>query len=253
MIPFIETDFGNISTFSVMSALGFLAMIILIIIILRKNKNHVAEENYILPKLVFSGFIGFLSAGLFDSLVKLRLYGRFKLSGITFYGGLLGGIAAMLIVLALTKKKTAYSTEEWLDILTVPFTVFHIFGRIGCFLGGCCYGRITDSPIGVIFPDNAELGIIHGGQSRYPTQLFEVGALIIILITVLLCRRKFECYLLMYSISRFIIEFFRGDERGFISKLLSPSQVVSVIIFTVLIALNGFRFVKLLRQLKRMN
>ena len=103
--------------------------------------------------------------------------------------------------------------------------IFHFFGRIGCFLGGCCYGKVTTFKLGVAFPDNVKENIFHYGSKRYPTQLFEAIILLIILVTILFVKKnKFKLYLILYSIARFFLEFLRGDDRGSVLINISPAQ-----------------------------
>ena len=234
MIPCIVTPLGDISTFSLCIVFGILAMLLMVHMSLKKTTfNYIAEENYIYPKMVISGLIGYVSSGLFDSLLKYRVYGTFKLTGITFYGGLIGAILALFFLLKTSQDRSKFATSQWYALLTPPFIVFHIFGRVGCFLGGCCYGKITNSRLGVVFPDNAAQNIYHYGEKCYPTQLFEAAALIFIFMLLTESKHKFADYILLYSTARFIIEFFRGDERGVLSELFSPSQVVSIILFLI--------------------
>lgn len=82
---------------------------------------------------------------------------------------------------------------------------------------------------------NAEAGIMHYGQKCYPTQLFEVFALLVILITVYRTKSKFKAYLFLYAVSRFIIEYFRGDDRGDLFGALSPAQAISISIIIVIL------------------
>ncbi len=240
MIPYIRTPFGDISSFSLCAVIGILMLFFLVHAKLKTSSNNVEEEVYIFPKIVFSGVVGFIFAGIFDSLFKFHLYGEFKITGITFYGGLIGSIVSFYVILRITEQTTTYSVSEWFSILTPPFIVFHIFGRIGCFFGGCCYGKPTDSCFGIVFPNNEANNIFHNGVKCYPTQLFEVTVLIVILLIILTQKNKFEYYLLLYSVSRFLIEFFRGDERGNISNIFSPSQIVSIVIFLTVICCKGF-------------
>lgn len=250
MIPYIKTTFGNIPTFALFVMLGILSMIFLIFCCLRKNPNHIDEENFILSKIVFSGLAGYFASGIFDACFKINIYGRFKITGITFYGGLIGATLALFVVLKITKGKTQYSVKEWFDLLTIPFITFHIFGRVGCFFGGCCYGKPTESFLGVAFPDNIRQNIFHDGAKCYPTQLFEAVALLMILLILLKNKNKFENYVLLYSIARFIIEFFRGDERGSISNIFSPAQVISVGLFVLVLNYKGFKVIKQLKGSK---
>ena len=230
MIPYIPTPYGYISTFTIMIICGMLSFIVITHIELKQSDNIICEENYIYPKILASGMIAFVFSAGFDALFKIRNNGAFVLSGITFYGGLIGSVISMYLMLRLSKIKTQYTHRQWFDLLTMPLIVFHICGRIGCFLAGCCYGKITDSFLGVVFPDNEISGIFHYGEKLYPTQLFEVFALAIILIIVLKASKKFNIYLLLYSISRFVIEYFRGDERGNLFVFASPAQIISIII-----------------------
>lgn len=236
MIPYIVTPFGKLPSFSLCVILGILLMFILVHINLKKSTlNYIQEENYIFPKMVISGLIGYIFAGFFDSLFKIRLYGSFKISGITFYGGLIGVIITLYLSLRITHKVTMFSSKKWFDFLTLPFIVFHICGRIGCFLGGCCYGKITTSCFGVVFPDNEIQNIYHHGTKCYPTQLFEAVALVFIFLIIFKRENKFSNYILLYSSARFLIEFFRGDQRGSISTFFSPAQVISIILFFVVV------------------
>ena len=89
------------------------------------------------------------------------------------------------------------------------------FGRIGCFLAGCCYGEETDSPIGIVFHESA---YAPNGVNLIPTQLISSGLdFLHFLVLIWLARRvKADgqvagCYLIFYSVGRFILEFFRGD------------------------------------------
>ncbi len=124
------------------------------------------------------------------------------------------------------------------------------FGRLGCFLNGCCYGKPTDSAIGVIFPlggatwraqQDAHLitGNVHA-LPVHPTQLYEsVGCFLVfaILYYVVRPRRRafgqvFAWLLILYAIVRSVCEIWRDDDRGvFFGGLLSTSQLISIPLF----------------------
>ena len=235
MIPYINVFSGYISTFGLCITIGILTMLIVIHLFLSKSANREKEESFIFPKIVISGTVGFFCAGFSDSLFKIKISGEFRIAGINFYGGLIGSIICLFVLLKCTKQNTQYAINEWYNLMTIPLVSFHFFGRIGCFLGGCCYGKNTNSVIGILFPDIPEHDIFHYGIKCYPTQLFEAAVLIIIFFVILFVNKKFEIYLLMYSVSRFLIEFFRGDNRGYIIEILSPAQLISVIIFFIVI------------------
>ncbi len=244
MIPCISTPLGNISTFTLMVVIAVLSMLAVLHIILKKSKNREKEEAYIFPKVVASGFVAYLSSALFDALFKIPENNGFIVKGITFYGGLIGAIICMYVLMYLSKEYTEYSIKQWYEILTLPLIVFHFFGRIGCFMGGCCYGKTTDSVLGIYFPDNIENGIFHNGLKCYPTQLFEVGALIIVFVLAFYSTVKFKTYLISYAIARFFIEFFRGDDRGYLIMGLSPAQVISVIIIICVYSYSIYRCIQ---------
>lgn len=237
-MPYIVTSFGKMPTFTIMLVCGVLVMFLLVHIELRDDPLRENEEAFLFPKMVLCGMSGCFWAAVLDSAFKFRENGGFVLAGITFYGGLLGASISLFLILRLTKQRTGYAVNEWFSKLTVPFIVFHICGRIGCFLGGCCYGRGTDSFVGIHFPDIPEHGIYHGGIKCYPTQLFEAAALLLILAVVVKVKNKFQTYLLLYAVARFFIEFYRGDNRGYVCALLSPAQTISI---ALILSLTGFR------------
>jgi phosphatidylglycerol:prolipoprotein diacylglycerol transferase len=172
---------------------------------------------------------GVLFAILFQALYDLKW--EWKL---TFYGGLFGGVLGFLLTYFLfIKKDSTLRMDEVVKIAPPAITLAHAFGRIGCFLDGCCYGKPTDSWIGVKFPFLPEPVI--------PTQLIESGflflltALLLVLILVFKFKYTFIVYLGSYSIFRFIIEFFRGDDRGNFLGIFSPSQVWSIFIWIIIV------------------
>lgn len=152
--------------------------------------------------------------------------------GSVFYGGLLGGMAAGFLYARCGKKKL--DLAAYTDMIAPAVPLFHMFGRIGCFLGGCCYG--VESDFGIVFEHS--LVEAANGVRRFPIQLVEAGfnlLLFVVLAWLLkkgLCKGKlFLLYLLAYSAGRFVLEFWRGDAyRGFLFGV-STSQWISVLLF----------------------
>ena len=150
--------------------------------------------------------------------------------GSVFYGGLLGGMAVGIIY----GRKKKLDLSEYSDICAPMVPLFHFFGRIGCFLGGCCYG--IESPFGFTAHGNELVPTINDVQ-RFPVQLLEAGLNLALFFVLahLLKKNKFKgslfvIYLINYSIIRFSDEFLRGDTyRGFLFDL-STSQIISIII-----------------------
>lgn len=191
--------------------------------------------------------IGLYSAQLFQSVYNWIENGfrDFKFMGMTFMGGLIGGVAVFLLGLNTVVPKKLRE-EFWLvaEIAPAVITCAHGFGRIGCFMGGCCYGRETDAWYGVVFPD-----VKPYGQARVPTQLFEAMFLfaLCLILVVRNIRQKngnLAIYCVAYGIWRFVLEFFRDDPRGQLVGFMTPSQfwcMLQAIIGTLLILLAHFR------------
>lgn len=157
--------------------------------------------------------------------------------GFVVYGGIIFGIAAA----ALYCKKKGLTFLKYLDCAAPSIALAQGFGRIGCFLAGCCYGTQMDCPISITFTNSA---YAPNHVPLFPSQL--VSSAFDFLHFFLLCalfKRSRQpgkvgaFYLIFYSIGRFIIEFFRGDlERGSVGTL-STSQFISVFIAIVGIAM----------------
>jgi phosphatidylglycerol:prolipoprotein diacylglycerol transferase len=113
-------------------------------------------------------------------------------------------------------------------------------GRLGCLMAGCCYGKETHVAWAVTFTDpaaNLNVGTPLN-VPLHPTQLYESGAGLVILIALLLLEKRpghfagrtFWSFAFLYAVLRFIIEFFRGDDRGMVFNALSTSQFISVVL-----------------------
>ena len=173
---------------------------------------------------------------------SLSLFGQalaYIFGGAVFYGGLFGGL--LVGWLWLKRKKTDPQVVGACLVPAIP--LFHFFGRIGCFLGGCCYG--IPSPYGFTFTHS--LLETANGVSRFPIQLVESGFNLLLFFALhYLANRKEKqrwlliIYLSAYGLARFVFEFFRGDVyRGFFWGL-STSQWISL---GVLAAVGGYLFV----------
>jgi phosphatidylglycerol:prolipoprotein diacylglycerol transferase len=155
-------------------------------------------------------------------------------AGGVFYGGL---IVAVAVGLWLVRR---YGLPMWTtaDLFAPGIALGHVIGRLGCLLAGCCYGRPTDVPWAITFTDPVAAANVGTplGIPLHPTQLYDAGAELLIMIGLLLTERKgrtypgrtFWLYILLYGVSRFIIEMYRGDERGAMLGL-STSQFISVL------------------------
>ena len=146
--------------------------------------------------------------------------------GLVFYGGIVGGAIAVLSVVFFKDLPLADAADIVGLVLPLGLTI----GRIGCFLNGCCYGKPTTLPWGIVFP-----GL--GNIPRHPTQIYEMIYSLLIFIFLWAFRRKLPpglilpLFLLLYSFFRFFNEFLRVNPPFLFG--LSGSQIVSVVIFVL--------------------
>jgi phosphatidylglycerol:prolipoprotein diacylglycerol transferase len=164
-------------------------------------------------------------------------------SGGVFYGGLLAAIVVCIYQL----RKHRLPLWPSADMFAPGIALGYMVGRLGCLAAGCCYGRPTDVAWAVTFTNPA--ASLNVGTPLnvplHPTQLYEsLAGLVIFLILVATERRgksfagrTFWLFTLLYSISRFVIEFYRGDERGMVFDLLSTSQFISVLLAPLSLAM----------------
>ena len=155
-----------------------------------------------------------------------ELLERIVTSGFVFYGGLLGALLATYI----SCKVMVLDTKRVFNFLVPIYLAFHACGRIGCLLGGCCYGK--ESVIGFVMKD---------GVRRFPVQLLESLCILAILFVVVRVEKRRETasllkvYLPIYALCRFCLEYLRGDEIRGIWGFFSTSQLVSISIIVVIV------------------
>jgi phosphatidylglycerol:prolipoprotein diacylglycerol transferase len=167
--------------------------------------------------------------------------------GLVFYGGLIGAVLAAIIYVR-WRKLPAMKVA---DALAPSIALGHMFGRIGCFLNGCCYGSACHLPWAVRFPEGHETA----SQPVHPVQLYEAGLNLLLYAGLeWLYRRKrfdgqiFGIYLIAYAVLRVVVEFFRGDYGIHRIGVLTPGQAVSA---GILIAGIGVLWVQHKRAAKR--
>ncbi|MGM9648051.1 MAG: prolipoprotein diacylglyceryl transferase [Eubacteriales bacterium] len=249
MFPYF-TFFGRvIGSYAILSMLG-LAVCCIVVARLGKKVGLEIEDGILAMVaaavgLFFGGHLLYAITNLNDLIACFRTLDTLTFQdvgsilasafgGMVFYGGFLGGLVGLLIF-------ARFSSWEFrgqlIDLYAVTTPLFHTFGRIGCFLGGCCYG--IESSIGFTVTNNTLVPELNGVR-RFPVQLAEAGCnLILFLILLILFKggrhanRLIYCYLLLYPPVRFFLEFLRGDAvRGFWLGL-STSQWISLILFTI--------------------
>ena len=156
-------------------------------------------------------------------------------SGGVFYGGLILAVAVALWYI----RRAGLPLWTTCDAFAPGIALGHVVGRFGCLFAGCCYGKPTSVPWAITFTDPFAAANVGTplGVPLHPTQLYEAGTELLILIILLTTERKgrpfpgrtFWLYMLLYAISRFIIEFYRGDPRGSVG-IFSTSQFISIVL-----------------------
>lgn len=227
-----------LDSYAIMTCLGIIAFAAVFFYKLKINRvdNRMKEDLFLI--CVISGCLMYVGAFLFDSLFHSIEEGKIVRGGITYLGGFVTAIGAFILLFRCIIKREKNNVLYFLNIIVVGLTIAHCFGRIGCFLSGCCFGKDTNSIFGVTFP----IGSQAWWQGHYgkvlPTQLFEAIFLLILFVVLFFMKKnQFKVYLLAYGIFRFILEFFRGDDRGKLFKFLSPSQCICLILIVVGIVL----------------
>ena len=158
---------------------------------------------------------------------------EFLRSGGVFYGGLLGAVVALAVMLR--KKSIGFWT--FVDMAAPSVALGHAIGRLGCLSAGCCWGRDCRLPWAITFTDPAaERNVgVPLNVPLHPTQIYEAAGLFVLCgVLVALGRPRFKgqifaTYLGLYGLLRGTIEFFRGDPRGAVLHgAVSTSQVIAL-------------------------
>ncbi len=166
--------------------------------------------------------------------------------GLVWYGAFIFG----MIATAWFVKKNRISFWTPADLFAPYIALAQAFGRIGCFLNGCCYGSAVPSGfmLNVVFPGES--------VSRYPTQIFSAIALLLMFAILRIWQKKrhfngeiFLGYGLLYSMKRFGVEFLRGDYPRILYGL-TMSQLISTVVFIVCLNLFIYRLLKWKNSLK---
>lgn len=225
---------SKISTFVLCIAIGFLFAIVVFLWELKKEKiDRKRMDNLFafLPVLIIGGFFG---AIIFDKIAHFNEKKFFELAGMSFSGGIIFAVLMYLIFYPKCVSKNLKDMYFDVNLLVCPLIIAHSMGRIGCFMGGCCYGKATNSIFGVTFPEGSLQHIQYGYVTKVlPTQFFESFFLFCLFLTLIFVKKikfyKVEIYLIAYGIYRFFLEFLRGDNRGSYFLYLSPSQWTSIL------------------------
>ena len=238
---FLHIGHFELASYGVMTALGYA---VASYYLLRHLPKYIDKDTF--WNLIFIIFMGALvGAKLLFILVtwpqldgtlweKMTYFVQNFRYGFVFYGGLIVAVAALIIYM----KKKNLPLLSTSDFIVTGLPLGHAFGRVGCFLAGCCHGKPTALPWGVIFSDpHAMVSPDLIGVPVHPVQLYEaVGNLLIFFLLHKLYNRPHKngtvllAYMACYGTLRFVLEFFRGDFRGAYIFGLSPAQLITLLL-----------------------
>ena len=237
MYQYLEIfNLGSIPMYNFLIGIGTILAFIFLDREISKSTISFKVHNKIYYSLIIALLACFAGAKIFEMVYHNTPFtlDNFMSGGFTFLGGLITGVVFYISAALLFGIKLNIAVN-----IAVPYLALaHAFGRIGCFLGGCCYGRPTDSFLGVMFPQGS-LPAQHFGSHTHlhPTQLYEsVGVFIIFFCLIRLVKFNYRIwfYLISYGTIRFVVEIFRADDRGsIITDVISPSQIISLVFITI--------------------
>ncbi len=251
--PVLTIFNSGIYLYGICMAVGIICCFVFLLFCMERiHCNDESINKMLLFGIVATGFGVFMAAvfqGIYNYIDNPEA--GFSLNGLTFYGGLIGGVCGFLIlynlyiyVVAPHCKGKIMSNHmnvavcDGLTFIPIGIGIAHAFGRLGCTFAGCCHGSATTAWYGV-FMYARSLGTY---ATVVPTQLFE--CIFIIALTVVMAilyfKFKFEynmgIYCIGYGVFRFCIEFIRGDDRGSFVAGLTPSQFWAIIMVVLGIA-----------------
>ena len=221
----------TIHGYGLMIALGFL---LAIVYGTWQCKKSGLNDDEFFNLAVFVLLFGWLGGKILFIIVEFKQFLASPMSvigseGFVVYGGIITGLITIYVFCKIRKLDFL----RYIDVMVAAVAINQCLGRVGCFLAGCCYGRETDSALGVVFPEGC---LAPAGVKLLPTQLFSAGAdllmFVILFIIINKVMRKgvsLAVYLTGYAVGRSIIEMFRSDRRGAVGTL-STSQFISIFI-----------------------
>lgn len=235
MYPY-EIIFG-MNLYDIFLSVGVISALLWARIFADRDKISAKLFNFILVNGIVAIILGYCSAVFAQAIYNWMDGEAFVINsttGATFLGGLVGGVVTFLLGYFVVggflfkERENINYFPRLLDVAAASITSAHGFGRLGCLMVGCCYGSQTDSWFGIYHVD---LGV-----KVVPIQLFEALFLFLLCFVVVVMLLKkipgtMALYMSAYGVWRFVIEYFRNDDRGstFVD-FLTPSQLVSLVL-----------------------
>ena len=232
MLP--DKILGLFHMYGLMIAVGILCCFGVLFHFGKKRKIEDRFIDFVFYNAIVAIVLGFGSAALFQATynyIENPSAGFNFNGGITFIGGLIGGVVSFLVGYAIFRKRYEARLVDIIPIAPCCILIAHAFGRVGCFFAGCCYGKPTDSFLGVHF--KYVPGKVHPTQLYEAIFLFALFALCYLLYWKKHFKHTMSLYLILYGIFRFCLEYLRGDHRGELLGGISPSQFWSLLMVAI--------------------
>lgn len=247
MFPEVNLGFAKLALFPLYAGVGVASVVSCVLIGMKHLRLDAETQEKITELIPFALLVGFLTGVLSDVLFRVGLREAVAnpgKMGMTFFGALLGCMFALAVYACVR----GLSVGLLMNLFLPSFALAQAFGRIGCFCGGCCFGRPWEGCwCGVVYPEGSLPFLKFGFARLAPVQLFEASYLLVAFLALMLFvgfRFRAAAYLVAVGAGRFFFEFLRGDDRGSLFGLttLSPAQVIGAALF----AAGGVRLLWLL-------
>ncbi|MDD5698822.1 MAG: prolipoprotein diacylglyceryl transferase [Victivallaceae bacterium] len=236
---FLQLGPLTIRWYGVMAAVGFLLAAALITL----NRKRAGMSENQASTLTFIAIIcGVTGARIFYVMENWSTQFRgnfpevFRIDhgGLVFYGGFFLAMAGIITYCRMAKLDMI----RVMDVFTPGLALGHAVGRIGCFLNGCCFGKITHSWLGVHYPEGSGPAMRFAEAPVHPVQLYEAGGNILLTVFLLILLRRsgrgitMAAYMVLYGALRFGDEFFRGDYHynELWLGIFTPGQVIGLLL-----------------------
>lgn len=244
-----------IRAFGLCMALGFLSAWWIAGVVWRERGRLEADLSSLVSWTMISGVLGARVAYILEHWSaefanNPMAMVRIDQGGLMFYGGLIGAAA----VLTFFNRLKRWSLIETSDIVLMVLPLGQAFGRIGCFLNGCCHGRLV-SHWGIVYPKDSPAYLLQCWQGLipptaaqalpvFPSQLLEATCALSLFVALFLLRKRLQrfrgagtaLYLAGYGIIRFLVELTRGDSRMDVGPF-SISQFISLLLIGTAVAI----------------
>ena len=231
MHPYVELLSIRVSVFSLFILLSALVCFLIYVV----NRKYTTGYIILIIRFLFVALVGAAIGGRLLSAVTLlhsspySFFHNIIYGGFVFYGGILGGLISLSIYCKITKIPLL----DICDVFASLMPLGQAIGRIGCYMNGCCFGFQNDRFITTPY-------IVNEVHTRvFPTWFFESGFCLLLAIFFQVIYRSSKSgmhtaiYFIAYSLFRFFIEFFRGDDVRGVYGWISTSQIISIFFFVV--------------------